>query len=140
MNCMKILLLMILLVSSVREVIAQDEGATNEYYIDYMGLGSHENKYNMTLICMSSNDGIKVGEMQEDIWFLGRELGREKERTKIESRKVFWFKIRSGLAVGGSGLLLVGAGMIATGNATLEKPGYTLIATGSAFVMVSFAI
>jgi len=140
MTYAKISLLLILLISSVTEVIAQDESETNEFYIEYRALGPDENKYNMTLICVSSNDAFKIGDMQEDLGFANRELSRMTERYTGEKKKVFRFKIKSGLSVGGAGLLFVGAGMIATGSKALEKPGYTLIATGAAFVVVSFAI
>ncbi len=134
-------LLLILLISSVTVVTAQDESATNEFYIEYHALAVDErNGYGMTLFCVISNDALKIGDMQEDFGFANRELSRMTERYSREKKKVFRFKIKSGLAVGGSGFLLVGAGMIATGSKALEKPGYTLIATGAAFVVVSFAI
>lgn len=131
---------MILLNVSVKGATTQEENATNKYFINYLALSYDENKHGITLICVSSNDALKIGDMQEDLGFTGRELSRMTERYKIEKKKVFRFRIKSGLSIGGSILNMVGGGMLATGNADLKKPGYALIAVGSSFIALGIAI
>ncbi len=117
--------------SSPLLVSAESENDLRDSYeVEYKALYSNENKYGITLICVSSNDGVILGELQEDNGWRQRELSRFTNRLNIANRKINKFRIKIIFSSLGAIQTAVGSVMILSGDDGIKKWGIGIAAFG----------
>ena len=122
---------MILLLSLPLAANAEKENVLrDDYEVEYKALYPDENKYDIALICVSSNDAIILGELQEDNGWRQRELSRFTNRLDIANSKINKFRIKIIFSSLGAIQTAVGSMMILSGDADIKRWGIGIAAFG----------
>ena len=112
-------------VSGENESVLRDD-----YEVEYKALYPNENKYGITLVCVSSNDAVILGELQEDNGWRQRELSRFTNRLDIYRNKINKFRFKVIFSSIGAIQTAVGSVMILSGDADIKKWGIGIASLG----------